>query len=472
MESLENNKEMDNRVDYTNLVTVTIDGESAKDFDDAISIEKIENGNYILYVHIADVSYFVKSGMNLQQEAYKRGTSVYLGNHVFPMFPSQLSNGLCSLNPGELKFTKTCKMEIDRTGKVVDFLIVNSMIRSNKRMTYQAVDEVLEQGRIPDGYEDFVSELMLMKELNSILQIKKIKRGYTLFCHDEKDFVFDEYGYPKNVNVKTNSLAREIIENFMLSANEVIASYLHFMEVPTLYRNHEAPKKYHLEKVIKILKETGYWNNQIDMNDPFLVAKLLKRYRNKKEYLYLSRILLKSMSRAYYDSKCGGHYGLGLFYYTHFTSPIRRYPDFLVHETLNRVWNGEVFLNEEYEQLSLKGSYLSEREVAATEAEIEYDRYLLSLYAEQFRKKELQAEIVFLDKENLYLSTTQYLEGVLGHNGEYDRKHKQVLINGKSYHIGDKITVVLDENTNEEGQYIFQFSKSEGKRLIKKKIGK
>ncbi len=184
--------------------------------------------------------------------------------------------------------------------------------------------------------------------------------------------------------------------------------------------------------------------------------------------MYLSRIIMKSLTKAYYAPKCYGHYGLGLLYYTHFTSPIRRYPDFRVHEALNRVWNNQAYSSKEQEDLQGQGIHLSAREVAANNAEATYQQYLLGLYTDQFKKKELRAEIVFLDKENIYVRTIENIEGILYHSGRYDKIKKQVSFNQKEYHIGDQISVVLQEKTNEEGQYIFDFYKPKEKKLIKK----
>lgn len=455
------------RNNYINLKTVTIDGDNAKDFDDAISIEKLSNGNYILYVHIADVTNYVKKGTNLYQEAYERGTSVYLEDFVFPMLPEILSNDLCSLNPNELKLTVTCKMEIDNKGNIVDFLISESIIKSDKRMTYKNVDKVLENGIIPDGYEEFKEELLLMKELSDILKQKKLKRGYTYFDNSEISFEFDENGHPINVVKENYSTSREIIENFMLAANETVSSYLYYLDVPTLYRNHEAPKIFYLEKVIYRLKKTGYLKGRINEKDPYFIAKLLKRYRGKKEFSYLSKIILNSMTKAYYDINCNGHFGLSLDHYLHFTSPIRRFPDIKVHESLKGVWNGDLFIDKQ--ELKKDGIFLSEREVASKEAEREYQHYLMDLYVCDYLGSEVEAEIIFIDNDNIYLMALGYVEGLLKHNSNYDREHKQIYFEGKTYKIGDKINVVLRKFSKEFGQYIFTRSIPKEKKLTKKR---
>lgn len=456
------------RIDYTNLTTFTIDGERAKDFDDAVSIEKLPNGNYLLYVHIADVTNYIKPGMALYQEGYDRGTSVYLEDFVFPMLPEQLSNQLCSLNPNELKLTVTCKMEIDPRGNVVDFLISDSIIQSAKRMTYDKVDDILEKGIVADDYKNFVKDLLLMGELSSILKEKKLKRGYTCFNNDEIRFVLNSSGCPVRIEKNNFSVSREIIENFMLAANETVATYLHYLEVPTLYRNHEAPKSYRLEKVAYTLRKAGYLNGKLNEKDPFFVAKLLKRYRNKKEFASLSKIILNSMTKAYYDLECCGHFGLALSYYLHFTSPIRRFPDIKVHEALKKVWNGEAFGVDSEAELKKAGKYLSEREVAANESEKEYQRYLLNLYICDYLDQEIEAEIIFMDSDNLYLRTLGYVEGILPHKGNYDRYHKEVSFAGKHYQVGDRVKVVLKAFSKNSGQCIFEIDESLEKRLVKK----
>lgn len=466
-------EDISNRVDYTNLVTVTIDGESAKDFDDAISIERLSNGNYMLYVHIADVSYYVKNGMHLWDEAYERGTSVYLGNQVFPMFPKELSNDLCSLNPHEKKVTKTCRMEIDCYGTVVDFEIVNSIIESNMRMIYDDVDMFFECGIVREGYDKFIKELTLMKELSQILQKRKLKQGYTYFYSDELVFLFDKDGNPIGREIDKHSISKEIIENFMLIANETVAGYLYFLDVPTIFRNHEAPKKYRLDEVVKVLKGLGYWNKDIRVDDPYCVQKLLKRYRNKKEFPYLSDLILKAMTKAYYSSKCCGHYGLGIPRYTHFTSPIRRYPDFIVHESLNNVWNGEFYQWSDLDKakykevLEKRAIHLSNQEIASRDAEREYDCYLLDLYVRQLMNREMDAEIVFLDKENIYIRTKDFIEGVLCHHGVYDRKKREVLIGDNTYYVGDTLFVMLSGYSKELGCYLFEFVEN-SKKLVKR----
>lgn len=467
-ESLEIGSVDEKRINYVNLKTVTIDGANAKDFDDAVSIEKLANGNYLLYVHIADVTNYVKPGMALYQEAYNRGTSRYLENFVFPMFPERLSNDLCSLNPNELKLTVTCKMEIDSSGNVVDFLISDSVIKSAKRMTYNKVDDILEKGIIIDDYKNFIDDLFLMRDLSFILKRKKLTRGYTYFDNDDIRFELDSTGCPQRIVKNNFSTSREIIENFMLVANETVATYLYHLDVPTLYRNHDAPKYYCIEKVIATLKKNGYLNGKINDKDPFLVAKLLKRYRNKKEFASLSSIILNSMSKAYYAPECRGHFGLALFHYLHFTSPIRRFPDVKVHEALKGVWSGKIFSDDSVETLKRDGNYLSEREVAAKEVEKEYHRYLLNLYVSDYIGKEIEAEIIFMDSDNLYLRTLGYVEGTLTHNGNYDKYHKQVLFNGIKYQIGDRVSVVLKGFSKNLGQCIFDIDGYKEKKLLKR----
>lgn len=458
---------IEGRENYIKLKTVTIDGDNAKDFDDAISIERLANGNYMLYVHIADVTNYVKNGTSLYQDAYERGTSVYLEDFVFPMLPEILSNELCSLNPNELKLTITCRMEIDNKGNVIDFLITKSIIKSDMRMTYKNVDNLLENDVIADNYDKFMDELLLMKELSEILKQRKLKRGYTYFDNSEISFEFDENGRPINLVKENYSISREIIENFMLAANETVASYLYYLDVPTLYRNHEAPKIFYLEKVIYKLKKTGYLKGNINEKDPYFIAKLLKRYRGKKEFAYLSKIILNSMTKAYYDVNCRGHFGLSLDHYLHFTSPIRRFPDIKVHESLKKVWDGELFFDDE--ELKKDGIFLSEREIASKEAEREYQHYLMDLYVCDYLGSEVEAEIIFIDNDNIYLMALGYVEGLLKHNSNYDREHKQIYFEGKTYKIGDKINVVLKKFSKEFGQYIFTSSISKEKKLLKKR---
>lgn len=467
--SFKMNDKSNSRVDYTNLKTFTIDSEDAKDLDDAISIERLDNGNYVLYVHIADVTYFLKKGMKLYEEGYKKGTSAYLVNYVFPMLPRILSNGLCSLNEGELKYTKTCKMIIDKdNGKIIDFFITNSIIKSDKKMTYQNIDDILEKGIIPADYSHFLHEIYLMRDLSEILSRAKFKRGYTCFYSDEVKFSVDNDGYVIDTVVTPFSISRKIIENFMLSANEVVASYLYYLGIPSLYRNHEAPHGYKLENVIEELVSNGYLKGA-NLNDPYLIPKLLKRFKKKKEFEHLSKIILKSMTKAYYSPSCRGHYGLALSYYTHFTSPIRRFPDIKVHEALNYVLDGEVGLKNFDNTLEEDGKFLSEREIAAASAEKEYDQYLLRSYMDQFIGKEMEVKITFIDKEYIYLKTIDNIEGILCHGGNYNIKQKSLSKDGINYRIGDIIKVNLNSFSYQYGMYQFNWINEKGKTLKKVK---
>ena len=469
-EKLKASSNFSGRTNYINLNTFTIDGETAKDLDDGISIEKLDNGNYVLYVHIADVTNYVKEGMYLYQEGYKKGTSVYLQDYVFPMFPKILSNGLCSLNPNEVKCTKTCKMVIDKdTGKVIDVLISNSVIKSNKRMSYEDVDAILEDGKMIDSYKEYLLELHLMEELSNLLTKVNLKRGYTSFCCDEVVFAVDENGYPTETKMSNTSTARKMIENFMLLANETVATYLYYLDIPTLYRNHEPPKDYKLEQAIKNLIATGYLKGHVNLKDPYLVPKLLKRYHKREEFSYLSNIILNSMSRAYYDYQCRGHYGLALDYYVHFTSPIRRFPDIKVHEALNYVIDGRIGEVSSNKDLKKDGKYLSDRECAADEAEREYDHYLLRLYMDKFIGSDMQAEIDFIDKDFIYLRTDKNIDGILRHKGNFVANKKFIVVNGKRYRIGDRLEVTLTNFSNEYDSYQFEFGKNDKKVLIKKK---
>ena len=336
-------------------------------------------------------------------------------------------------------------------------------------MSYEDVDAILEDGQMVDGYEEYLPELHLMEELSNLLTKVNLKRGYTSFCCDEVIFAVDENGYPIGTQLSNFSIARKIIENFMLLANETVATYLYYLDIPTLYRNHESPKDYKLEQAIKRLIENGYLKGPINMKDPYLVPKLLKRYRNRKEFRYLSKIILSAMTRAYYDCECRGHYGLALRYYTHFTSPIRRYPDIKVHEALNYVldgWIGEINSNSD---LKKDGKYLSERECAADEAEREYDQYLLRLYMDKFIGMNMVSEIVFIDKDFIYLRTDKNIDGIIRHKGNFVANKKFLIVNGKRYKIGDRLEVILKSFSNKYDSYQFEFENNDKNVLIKKK---
>jgi len=323
------------RRDLTGEVIFTIDGDDTKDIDDAISIEKLENGHYKLGVHIADVSYYVKEGSAIDNEAMMRGTSVYLVDRVIPMLPHKLSNGICSLNPNVERLAVSCVMEIDEKGKTVDYEIFESLIKSRIQMTYKKANQVIEEDIIPEGYEEYADKLKLMNELSLIIRKEKNNRGYIDFDVKEAKILVDEKCHPTDIVLRNRGRGENIIEDFMICANECVATHIYYMTLPFIYRVHEYPKEEKIRNYLSYLQTMGITvNANIKDVSPKSMQRLLYSLKKEKHYQVLSSQLLRNMQKAVYMPQNLGHYGLASKCYTHFTSPIRRYPDTTVHRLL------------------------------------------------------------------------------------------------------------------------------------------
>ena len=324
------------RRDLTKEVIFTIDGDDTKDIDDAISIKKNGN-NYILGVHIADVSYYVREDTLTYKEAYDRGTSVYLCDTVIPMLPHKLSNGICSLNENEERLTISCVMEINDKGKVIDYNIFESYIKSRKQMTYKKVNKILNNEEIPEGYEEYVEDLKLMYELSLILRKDKLSRGYLDFDQAEPKIICDEKGKAIDVKVRERGKGENLIEDFMIIANETVASYLYNLNYPSVYRIHEIPDDKKIKELLNTLSLLGInVKGDRNFNNPLSLKKILDQIRDREDFEILSNLLLRSMKKAEYRKENLGHYGLASSCYTHFTSPIRRFPDTTLHTLLRK----------------------------------------------------------------------------------------------------------------------------------------
>lgn len=327
--------EMTNRKDLRKEIIFTIDGDDTKDIDDAISIEKIEN-HYKLGVHIADVSYYVRPNTSLDSEAFDRGTSVYLADRVIPMLPHKLSNGICSLNPNVDRLAISCIMEIDDNGNVIDYDIIESVINSKIQMTYKKVNQILEDNITPEGYEPYVEKLKLMQELAHILRKNKENRGYIDFDLEESKIIVDNNGKAIDVTLRNRGTGERLIEDFMIVANETVATHIYYMELPFIYRIHGEPNEEKIANFLRFLNIIGYKvNGDLDKLTPKTMQDILKQLKDKKEFHLLSALLLRSMQKAVYDTNNIGHFGIASKCYTHFTSPIRRYPDTIVHRLLH-----------------------------------------------------------------------------------------------------------------------------------------
>lgn len=328
-------EEMLSRTDLRDKMIFTIDGKDTKDIDDAISIEKINNDKYILGVHIADVSHYVKKGSYLDDDAYERGTSVYLVDRVVPMLPHKLSNGICSLNPNVDRLAMSCVMEINGKGYVSNYQIFKSVIRSKKQMNYDDVNSILEDNVIPSGYEEYVDTLRTMNELSNILRKKMVRHGYIEFNIKEPKIIVDDSCHPVDIKICEQRTGEKLIENFMIVANETVAGFIEDKNLPGIYRVHDKPNKEKLIEYLKFLSIKGY-NIKADVNrfSPKDYQNIINKFKNDPARDILGTLAIQTMSKAKYSDINIGHYGIASKRYSHFTSPIRRYPDLTLHRLL------------------------------------------------------------------------------------------------------------------------------------------
>lgn len=363
------------RTDLRQLKMVTIDGEDAKDLDDAVSLSRLANGNYLLGVHIADVSHYVKVDTPLDVEAYNRATSIYLVDRVIPMLPHKLSNGICSLNAQVDRLAMSCSMEIDSYGQVVKYSIFPSVINVDQRMTYTNVRKILvdQDPELIEQYASFVADFQQMEELALILRERRLTRGAIDFDFPESKVKLDEQGKPEEIVKRERSIAEKIIEEFMLVANETVAEHLYWLEIPGMYRVHEDPSPEKVAHLNNFLHTFGYHikgiNNKIHSS---AYQEIVNKVTGRPEERIVNTVMLRSMQHARYSSHCLGHFGLGAKYYTHFTSPIRRYPDLIVHRLLRYTWEVQQEKAQEQRWLNRMGDYAEQsslREKLAEEAE-------------------------------------------------------------------------------------------------------
>ena len=448
-------EEKKNRLDLRHLQTVTIDGEDAKDLDDAISISKENDDHYTLGVHIADVSHYVTENSPLDKEALKRGTSVYLVDRVIPMLPHKLSNGICSLNAGTDRLALSCLMEIDGKGNVIGHRIAETLIRVDRRMTYTAVNAIVTD-RDPDvmeEYRDFVPMFDLMKELADILRERRKKRGSIDFDFPESKIILDEKGRPVDIKPYERNAATKIIEDFMLMANETIAEDYFWQELPFLYRTHDYPDPEKMKRLGTFINNFGYTiRTQNGEVHPKELQKLLDKIEGTPEEALISRLTLRSMKQAKYTTVCTGHFGLAANYYTHFTSPIRRYPDLQIHriikENLRRGLSDRRFAHYDsiLPEVAVQCSSMERR---ADEAERETDKLKKCEYMSKRIGKEYDGVISGVTNWGLYVELPNTVEGLIRVNdltGDYfvfDEEHMELVgeMTRKSYKLGQKIRV-------------------------------
>ena len=407
------------RLDLRGLRTVTIDGEDAKDLDDAVTLCRNGQGGYILGVHIADVSHYVKEGRPLDKEALKRGTSVYLVDRVIPMLPHKLSNGICSLNAGTDRLALSCIMELDDQGNVLDHKIAETVIHVDRRMTYTAVNAIVTDGdeAVMAEYEGFVPMFMLMKEVSDILREKRKKRGAIDFDFPESKIILDAQGKPLEIKPYERNAATKIIEDFMLAANETVAEDYFWQSLPFLYRTHDNPDPEKMKQLGTFIHNFGYFIRlQQGEIHPKELQKLLDKIEGTPEEVLLSRLTLRSMKQAKYTTLCSGHFGLAARYYTHFTSPIRRYPDLQIHRIIKESLKGG--LGEKraghYEAIlpgvAMQTSALERR---AEEAERETDKLKKCEYMSRFIGQEFDGVISGVTNWGLYVELPNTVEGLV-----------------------------------------------------------
>lgn len=446
--------DMAGRKDLRNLLMVTIDGEDAKDLDDAVSLYADEEG-YHLGVHIADVTNYVQENSALDREALKRGTSVYLVDRVIPMLPHALSNGVCSLNEGVDRLALSCLMTIDKKGNVIDHTIAESVICVNKRMSYTKVNQILTEGDsdFEDKNKELVPMFFMMKELADILREKRHKRGSIDFDFPETKIYLDKDGHPISIEPYERNAATKIIEDFMLIANETVAEHFFWMESPFVYRTHEYPDLEKIEKLRLFIQNYGY-NLKISQEEvhPKELQKLLGNIEGTKEEMMISRLTLRSMKQAKYSTECLGHFGLACQYYCHFTSPIRRYPDLQIHRIIKEMIRGKLSAArvEHYHNILFEVcKHSSETERRADEAERETEKIKKAEYMEAYIGEKYEGVISGITSWGLYVELENTVEGLVhissipGDYYVYDEKNYELIGRdfGKKYQLGQRVLV-------------------------------
>jgi ribonuclease R len=462
------------RKDYRHKRIVTIDGEDAKDLDDAVSLEKLPNGNFRLGVYIADVSHYVKSNSPLDKEALKRGTSVYLLDRVIPMLPPKLSNGLCSLNPKVDRLTLSCVMEIDRSGKVLNHEIEESIIKTSERMTYTDVTKMLrdKDEEVIKRYDYLYEDFKAMEELCEILFKKRISRGAIDFDFDESKIILNPGGKPIDIVPYERAIANRIIEEFMLVCNETIAEHNFWMNIPFVYRTHDEPDEEKLTHFNEFVHNLGYvikWEKKVH---PKALQEIVEKVKGEKEETVVNTLLLRSMKQARYSPECSGHFGLAAKYYCHFTSPIRRYPDLIIHRIIKLSLNGQLDENRtkklvgEVDYASIQSS---DTERVAQEAEREVDdlkkaEYMLDKIGEYF-----EGIISSVTGFGIFVQLSNTVEGLVHISAMdddyyvYDERHL-CLIGERTkniYRLGDEIKIKVSRVDIATKEIYFDIAKEE-----------
>lgn len=444
------------RVDLTDERVFTIDGKDCKDMDDAISIKRKEDGGYILKVHIAHVSHYVKFGSAIFEEAARRGNSVYFPDSVVAMLPERLSNELCSLNPNVERLTRTVEIELDKNAKVTSYKTYRSVIKSKLKMNYDDVFDIITGKEAKSEYKPFVNDLMILKELSEKLTKIKIERGYTSFDSEELKFVMDELGNTKEILVEKDNIAHEIIENCMLLPNELVTHL--YPGFPFGFRNHEIPSAYKMYDLIETLKELGYpIKNLKNMKPNFLIQRLLNDFKGKEEYVIISRIILTSMKLAYYGTENKGHFGLALQNgYTHYTSPIRRLNDLIIHNLLDMYEDGNLTKEKLIEidnMIQKLLEHASRMERQAEKAEYEADKLQVINYLKQHIGEEQIAYIEKITPEYIKVMVPGLMDGIIKFDDMLERTYMlpsgklKGVDTGRIYKPGHKVLLTIKDAT-------------------------
>ncbi len=445
------------RLDLRKQEMFTIDGEDAKDLDDAVCVNKNDDGTYTLGVHIADVSHFVKEKSNLDKEAIKRGTSVYMLDRVIPMLPKELSNGVCSLNHGEDRYAISCIMTIDKSGKVVDSDIQKSVINVTERMNYHVVFDIIQRrnSKVLKKYEKYINHFDTMKELALILKERRNKEGYLSLDIPESKITLDKFGYPIKIEQYDTNFANEIIEQFMLTANETVAERFYWLNAPFIYRVHDKPEEDKISELNKYLYNFGYRiKGKKDDIKPKAFQQVLDEVKGKDEEKVVSNLILRTLKVARYEAENRGHFGIASKFYCHFTSPIRRYPDLFIHRVISEYlecdYNVDESLKNKYAKQSIKYADISsECELNATKAERESEDMKKAEYMESRIGEEYEGIISSVTNFGFFVELDNTVEGLIRFENLdddyyiYNDASKSLIgeHTGKVYKLGDKVKV-------------------------------
>ena len=469
------------RLDLRNDVIFTIDSESTKDMDDAISIKVLDNGNYQLGVHIANVSHYIKKGSAIYEDAIKRGNSAYFANSVIPMLHFDISNGICSLNEDVDRLTKSCIMEINKKGKVVNYYITDSVIHSKKKMTYEDINKIFEDGVIISEYLPYYDSLKILKELTTILKEKHEKDGYIAFASNEIKTIVDNNDETLGFKNVHQDIGQEMVEYSMIAANETVAGHVFWMRLPFIYRIHNEPREKRIEEAMEIAKKIGYRFSKIkDMGGSHLLQQVIKQLSVKEEFQALSQFFVKTMPRALYSTENIGHFALALDFYTHFTSPIRRGCDLIVHELLDLYDKDISYVNfEELEdELAIISEHISYTERQADMVEYEINALRMVKYMRENIGKTYKARIHDITPLNVQIVLENNVIGTVpidfvGGGGFYYMDASKSLKRGKStYCIGNNVICTVINIDEEDRTVICSIDRNLTREHTKQKVKK